>query len=289
MLNEYGRVDFFQEETLVTEQDCLLMNLTEDDILSQIDDLFFDISPPPQSNQNLENPEFDPLNGLIFDSNLDFFPASFNHNQPPQQIQSQQNITTLPPSFGFDPQQGQNPQMNENYKNLAVRGSKIEPPLNWSPSPRNLLLQDNSSIPKGVKVEPKDTDLAASGSSWLQCSQTSLSLSNNSDWLRDSHERIMKGGQLSEEELELSGHGLATRTVLNTNKDQLRFVNQNQMGVESRQPSSTILQTEKIGNVPLQLNESMLSQDSFPQFINSSNEFNSPRMLDLSCLPEPLA
>merc|ERR1712226_138363 len=305
----------FQEETLVTEQDCLLMNLTEDDILSQIDDLFFDIS-PPQSNQTLETnlPDVEPtlttghnlfnnIGGVHdpFASNGNFNCVQTQHQQIIQQ--NTQNSSTLQSNMGYEQLQNgqqfvaqQQNNMSESYRTLAVCGSKIEPPLNWSPSPRNLLLHDSFTQPKVIKTEQKEADLTASNSSWLQCSQTSLSLSNNSDWLRDSHERIMKGGQLSEEELELSGHGLATRAFLNSATRGFEHSQNGVRFISHLEPENCLsntnanLQNEKLSNVELTLNESILSQDSFPQHLmNSSNEFNSPKMLDLSCLPEPLA
>ncbi len=227
------------------------MNVTEDELMSQIDDLFFDIS-PPQCN---------PVNEVSANAQPSLV-DSHNGNMPYQQTSS-----------------------GDVSKLLAVRGSKIEPPLNWSPSPRQLLLQNASQNAVGCSRAMDDTevDLETSASSWLHCSQTSLSLSNNSDWLRDSHERIMKGGQLSEEELELSGHGVSSRSHVHLLAP---------VAEAASSSCSSHVQVLKVDD------DSGVSGDPFTAPSHQTqqsalhllhHDFNSPRMLDLSCLPEPLA
>ena len=228
---------------------------TDEDILSQIDDLFFDISPPQSNSGLVESLE-----------QTDWLPAA--DNSWPNQVTEQNyvianNVTAA--------------SLDDSYKVLSVRGSKIEPPLNWSPSPRNLVPLEANSFPA---LENLDSESVVP-SDWLACSQTSLNQSNNSDWLRDSHERIMKGGQLSEEDLELSSHSLETRAFIQRipanfvanqiEESQRRQSLKNNLGLKTIQPGICIENGEVI-----------------PALL-SSGDFNSPRMLDLSCLPEPLA
>ena len=236
-----------------------MMPPTEEDILSQIDDLFFDIS-PPQSNSDLvdslEQPDWPPTSTISW----------------PNQV-TEQNYEI---STASNDAEGI---VEDAYKILSVRGSKIEPPLNWSPSPRNMTQLDLSSF---AGLDNLDTQSVVPAD-WLECSQTSLNQSNNSDWLRDSHERIMKGGQLSEEDLELSSHSLDTRAFIQ--RIPANFV-ANQ--IEDSQRRQSLKNSLGLKPLPSGLCAGIETGEVIPGLL-SSGEFNSPRMLDLSCLPEPLA